>query len=104
MMFTYLEEVEKLEEGYASIPPSFEMKEKKLEIELVKQALNCYCKENMVDSGAIDLKNIKWFLSKLFVFDIEIKEGKDENSFSCIMQDGTEQIVLDIAISHSPVI
>lgn len=104
MMFTYKETVEKLDGGYPSIPPSFELVEKRLEVVLVKQALNAYCMENMFNSTSLDIINIKWFLSKLFVFEIEIKEGKDENSFSCLMQDGTEQIVLDIAITHSPVI
>lgn len=95
MMFTYKEEVES-DEGIV-------LKEKRLELELVKMAMNSYFSEHIGES--LDTVNIKRYLSKLFAFDINVKQiEKKECAFQLSMQDGTDIITLDVEVSHTSLV
>ena len=75
-----------------------EEKEKTLELELIKIAVESYAKEKMFEEGTICQKEIAWYLKTIFSFEIGVEEIS-KNSLRILVRVGSEIKILDFEIN-----
>lgn len=90
------------EDGYPSIPPSFVEKEKTLEIELVKEAVEVFTRTILFEEAEISGKRIEWYLQSIFKFELTVKE-LEPNSFEIYVPCGDEVKIISFKISNNPI-